>query len=89
MELCGILPHDMIDKSRKKDLYFAEDYSPYLIEDEDEGLLRIPESKTLEDTMKCRDNLFIDFIRECLVLDPEKRISATQAMKHPWITKGM
>jgi hypothetical protein len=47
MELCGIPSSDLIDKSRKKDHYFDADYSPFLIEDEELGILRIPLSKTL------------------------------------------
>jgi dual specificity tyrosine-phosphorylation-regulated kinase 2/3/4 len=49
MEICGIPPEQMIDKSRKKDHYFDVDYSPFLIEEEELGILRIPESKRLED----------------------------------------
>ena len=49
MEICGIPPEKMIDKSRKKDHYFDVDYSPFLIEEEELGILRIPESKKLED----------------------------------------
>jgi hypothetical protein len=40
-------PETMIDKSRKKEHYFDSDYSPYLIEDEELGILRIPNSKQL------------------------------------------
>ena len=45
MELCGMFPDTMIDKSRKKDHYFDTDYSPFLIEDPKYGILRIPESR--------------------------------------------
>lgn len=31
MEMLGIPPNHVIDKSRKKDHYFDTDYSPYLI----------------------------------------------------------
>jgi hypothetical protein len=48
MEVCGIPPSHVIDKSRKKEHYFDVDYSPYLIEDEELGILRIPESRKLE-----------------------------------------
>ncbi len=53
MEICGIPPASVIDKSRKKDHYFDTDYSPFLIEDEELGILRIPESKKLEDIVPC------------------------------------
>jgi len=63
MELCGIPSDKMVDKSRKKDHYFDVDYSPFLIEDEELGILRIPESRKLEDAVSCQDELFLDFIR--------------------------
>ena len=53
MELCGIPPPSLIDKSRKKEHYFDADYSPYLIEDDELGILRIPDSKKLEDVIPC------------------------------------
>ena len=63
MEIMGIPPPEVIDKSRKKDYYFDEDYSPYLIEEDDVGILRIPASRTLEEAIGCKDKQFIDFIR--------------------------
>ena len=51
MELCGIIPEEVVAKSRKKDQYFDEDYSPFLIEEEGIGILRIPASRTLEDAV--------------------------------------
>lgn len=53
MEICGIPPSNLIDKSRKKDHYFDSDYSPYLIEDDELGILRIPESRRLEEAVPC------------------------------------
>ena len=85
MELQGMFPETMIDKSRKKDHYFDTDYSPFLIEDPQHGILRIPESRRLEDAVPSSDALFLDFVASCLVLDPEARPGASQQMKHPWI----
>lgn len=62
MELSGMPPESMIDKSRKKDHYFDIDYSPFLIEDEELGILRIPSSRSLNDAIPCEDNLFLDFV---------------------------
>ena len=62
MEICGVPPQSMIEKSRKKDVYFDEDYSPYLIEDDNVGILRIPENLKLVDAIHCKDELFLDFI---------------------------
>ena len=80
-----MFPESMIDKSRKKDHYFDTDYSPFLIEDPKYGILRIPENRRIEEAIPSSDSLFLDFVSQCLVLDPEKRPGAGEAIKHPWI----
>lgn len=77
MEICGIPTEKVIDQSRKKEHYFDVDYSPFLIEDEEMGILRIPESRKLEEAVPCQDENFIDFVKKCLELDPELRFSAS------------
>jgi dual specificity tyrosine-phosphorylation-regulated kinase 2/3/4 len=86
MEVKGIPKDSMIDASRKKDHYFDTDYSPYLIEDDQYGILRIPEARKLRYAVPSGDRLFVDFISRCLELDPKDRLSAREAMHHPWIT---
>jgi len=64
MEMFGIIPRSLIEQSRKKDYYFDEDFSPFLIEDEVAGILRIPNNKSLEDALcMCPDLDFIDFVQ--------------------------
>lgn len=82
MEICGIPTPVVIDRSRKKEHYFDVDYSPFLIEDEELGILRIPESRRLDDAVPSQDELFLDFIKHCLELDPELRFSASKAYNH-------
>ena len=89
MELNGMPPNSMIDKSRKKDYYFDTDYSPFLIEDEDLGILRIPRSRSLKEAVPCEDNEFLDFISKCLEIDPETRFSASEAIEHPWVKSAL
>ncbi len=55
-------PESMIDMSRKKQHYFDTDYSPYLIEDQEFGILRIPSSRKLQESVPSDDKMFIDFI---------------------------
>ena len=45
----------MIDKSRKKDYYFDSDYSPFLIEHPEHGILRIPENRSFHQAIPTRD----------------------------------
>lgn len=62
MEVMGIPPDHIIDKSRKKDHYFDTDYSPYLIQDEENNIIRIPGTRSLQEAVPCQDELFLDFI---------------------------
>jgi hypothetical protein len=48
MEVKGIPSLDLITLSRKKEHYFDTDGSPFLIEDPDQGILRIPEARPIE-----------------------------------------
>ena len=80
-----MFPESMIDKSRKKDHYFDTDYSPFLIEDPQHGILRIPENRKIDEAIPSENGLFLDFIAQCLVLDPEVRPGAAKALQHPWI----
>uniref|UniRef100_A0A7S3KIB6 Protein kinase domain-containing protein n=1 Tax=Euplotes crassus TaxID=5936 RepID=A0A7S3KIB6_EUPCR len=34
------------------------------------------------------DPLFVDFLSKTLDVDPEKRLSASEALKHPWLTEA-
>jgi serine/threonine protein kinase len=47
--------------------------------------MRIPDSKRLEQVILTDDLSFIDFIKQCLVLDPDERFCASEALNHPWI----
>ncbi len=86
MELLGIPLPEMIDQSRKKDQYFDTDYSPFLIEHPELGILRIPESRSIEKAVPVNDPDFTQFILRCLDFNPQTRFSAREAMKHPFIT---
>lgn len=85
MELCGMFPESVIDKSRKKDHYFDTDYSPFLIEDPKHGIMRIPENRQMEEAIPSQDQLFLDFVAQCLTLDPDERPGAAEATQHPWL----
>ena len=87
MELKGIPSENLIDVSRKKDHYFDTDYSPFLIEEPEFGILRIPESRLLQNAVPCEDEDFLNFIDGCLELDPRNRFSAKDALQHPFIRK--
>ena len=79
MEIKGIPSEEVINRSRKKDHYFDDDYSPFLIEDpnSESSVLRIPESRPLEEAIPSTDKLFLDFVSKCLEFDPNERFLAS------------
>lgn len=49
-----------------------------------------PCSKSLSKAIDgCKDALFLNFIRGCLEWDPEKRLTPSEALKHPWLRRRL
>jgi hypothetical protein len=51
MDLKGIPSEELIERSRKKDYYFDTDYSPFLIEDPQHGIMRTPDARPLSEAV--------------------------------------
>jgi serine/threonine protein kinase len=47
----------------------------------------IPKRTQLRKRLKTNDDLFYDFIKGMLEIDPNLRLSAGDALRHPWISK--
>lgn len=47
----------------------------------------IPKKTIFKDRIKCNDDDFIDFVRRLVEPDQNLRPSASEALKHPFITK--
>lgn len=50
------------------------------------GKKRKPGTKTLGQSLKCNDTVFLDFISKCLIWDPEKRMKPSEGLQHEWIS---
>jgi dual specificity tyrosine-phosphorylation-regulated kinase 2/3/4 len=49
-----------------------------------------PGSKEWSSALKgCEDSLFIDFLRRCLVWDPNERMTPAQALRHTWLRRRL
>ncbi|XP_068152645.1 putative dual specificity tyrosine-phosphorylation-regulated kinase 3 homolog isoform X2 [Drosophila tropicalis] len=49
-----------------------------------------PCSKTLSKALDdCKDPLFLNFIRGCLEWDADKRLTPSEALKHPWLRRRL
>jgi serine/threonine protein kinase len=60
------------------------------VRNEDEELkvhILVAKKTTLKQRIGCDDDMFVDFVRWLLEVDPMKRPTAKQAMNHPWLTQ--
>ena len=48
----------------------------------------VTKKTTLKQRIGCDDDLFIDFVRWLLEIDPLKRPTAKEAMTHPWLSQA-
>ena len=85
MEVFGPPEKHLIEKSSRKKLFFDSLGKPRLTVSS-KGKRRRPSSKTLEQTLKCSDEAFLDFLTRCLKWDPDRRMKPDEAIRHEFIT---
>jgi len=51
-------------------------------------VMYLPKKSSLRSRMRCDDDLFVDFVSQCLQIDPVKRLTAAAALQHPFITQA-
>lgn len=85
MEVFGPPDKHLIEKSTRKKLFFDSVGKPRLTVSS-KGKRRRPSSKTLQQTLKCDDEPFLDFISRSLRWDPERRLKPDEAIHHEFIT---
>ncbi|CAL8361285.1 unnamed protein product [Gadus morhua 'NCC'] len=73
MKLLGLPPKGMLKKSQLKGLLSVRRNS------------RQKNRRHLSKVLDTDEALFIDFVQRCLTYDPAKRMTAEEAMQHPWI----
>lgn len=84
MEVLGLPPDDIINASTRKRLFFDSRGSPRCITNS-KGRKRKPGTKSLATALRCNDNIFIDFVSQCLEWDSKKRITPEEASRHEWL----
>lgn len=85
MEVFGPPERHLIEKSTRRKHFFDSLGKPR-INVSSKGRRRRPSSKTLQQAIKCEDEAFTDFLKQCLRWDQEKRLKPEEAFKHPFIT---
>jgi serine/threonine protein kinase len=84
MEYFGIPPFEYLNKAKKKNQFFENNYNPILTANS-KGKIRYPNTKKLTSFLRGADESFIDLVLKCLEWEPSKRITPLQAILHPWI----
>lgn len=105
IELLGMPPQKLLDVSKRaKNFISSKGHPRYCTASTlpdgstllTRGLSRrgkprgLPGSKELRKALKgCDDPLFLDFIRRCLVWDPEARMTPSAALRHAWLRRRL
>ena len=84
VQYLGLPPKEILRFGNMAIKYFTES-----------GLLRpvkgqkriLPKSVTIPDLTNIKNPLLIDLLTKCLTWDQNERITAHEALNHPWITK--
>ncbi|KAI9055935.1 hypothetical protein LZ554_000870 [Drepanopeziza brunnea f. sp. 'monogermtubi'] len=85
MEVFGPPGKHLVDKSTRKKLFFDSMGKPRLTVSS-KGRRRRPSSKSLEQVLKCNDEVFLDFITRCLRWDPDTRMKPEEAIRHEFLS---
>lgn len=103
MELLGAPPPKLLEQSKRaKNFINSKGYPRYCtVTTLPNGTVALNGSRSRRGKMRgspgnkdwvtalkgCDDSLFIDFLKECLNWDPSARMTPSQALRHPWISK--
>ncbi|XP_059647171.1 uncharacterized protein LOC132293636 isoform X2 [Cornus florida] len=85
--IIGSIDQDMLAKGRDTYKYFSKNHMLYE-RNQDTNRLEylIPKKTSLRHRLPMGDQGFIDFVGHLLEINPKKRPSALEALKHPWLS---
>jgi dual specificity tyrosine-phosphorylation-regulated kinase 2/3/4 len=87
MEVFGIPPRGVIEKSPRKKHFFGVDLRPIATTTlRTSRKRRRPGTTSLRMLTKLTDNLLLDLLGKCFEWDQNKRITAQDALAHPWFS---
>ncbi|CAN4085404.1 unnamed protein product [Withania somnifera] len=85
--IIGQIDQDLLVKGRDTYKYFTKNHMLYERNQETSRLeYLIPKKTSLRHRLPMGDQGFIDFVAHLLEINPKKRPSASEALKHPWLS---
>ncbi|KAL0740131.1 hypothetical protein Bca4012_081644 [Brassica carinata] len=85
----GPIETEMLEKGQETHKYFTKEFELYHLDDESNEIeYIITEESCLEDQLHVTDELFLDFVRSLLEINPLRRPTALQALDHPWLSSS-
>jgi hypothetical protein len=85
----GPIETEMLEKGQETHKYFTKEYDLYhLNEESNEIEYIITEESSLEEQLQVSDELFLDFVRTLLDINPLRRPTALEALNHPWLSSS-
>ncbi|XP_042025965.1 dual specificity tyrosine-phosphorylation-regulated kinase 2-like [Salvia splendens] len=87
--MLGPIDAEMLRDGQETHKYFTREYDLYYIDEEtNEVEYIIPEEMALEEHLQIPDDpVFVDFMKCLLEINPARRPSAREALKHPWLSQ--
>jgi serine/threonine protein kinase len=64
----------------------SDSYIAFYVQETNQIEYLIPEESSLEHHLQISDVGFIDFMRNLLELNPLRRLTAKEALEHPWLS---
>ncbi len=91
--MVGVPSPEVLLMSERKSRFFKQiegssQVEPIMLKNS-RGVLRKPNGKPIDTIMGIEDPDFNDFVKKCLIIDPEKRMTPDEALKHVWVLKGL
>jgi dual specificity tyrosine-phosphorylation-regulated kinase 2/3/4 len=81
-EVLGLPPAAFLAKSERGSWYFEKGGFSILGKN---GQVPRPGSRPLEEIVGDKNPLFLDFVKKGLAWDPRERMTAEEALAHPWV----
>ncbi|KQK10431.1 probable serine/threonine-protein kinase yakA isoform X2 [Brachypodium distachyon] len=85
--IIGPIDMEMLALGQEAHKYFTDDYDLFTKNEETDQLeYLIPEKSSLRRHLQCHDAEFVDFLSYLLQINPRKRPTASEALKHHWLS---